>query len=134
MDYMDNSYANIIVNICTVFPRSDAAATINFPLLALAATIRGRRLLEGGVNYNLHDSLLFRGVAKFTRSEERGCGFVLRKFQQARTAKVCTLGHSKLISCFPSCRAALRHAGGRYISSTEACGRAVRSVGSEFES
>ena len=31
------------------------------------------------------------GVAKFTRSEERGCGFVLRKFQQARTAKVCTL-------------------------------------------
>ena len=37
----------------TVFPRSDAAATINFPLLALAATIRGRRLLEGGVNYTL---------------------------------------------------------------------------------
>ena len=35
----------------TVFPRSDAAATINFPLLALAATIRGRHLLEGGVNY-----------------------------------------------------------------------------------
>ena len=31
------------------------------------------------------------GVAKFTRSEERGCGFVLRKFQQARTARVCTL-------------------------------------------
>ena len=26
----------------TVFPRSDATATINFPLLALAATIRGR--------------------------------------------------------------------------------------------
>ena len=40
------------------------------------------------------DSLLnhiLTGVAKFTRSEERGCGFVLRKFQQARTAKVCTL-------------------------------------------
>ena len=32
-----------------------------------------------------------KGVAKFTRSEERGCGFVLRKFQQARTARVCTL-------------------------------------------
>ena len=31
------------------------------------------------------------GVAKFTRSEERGCGFVLSKFQQARTARVCTL-------------------------------------------
>ena len=39
----------------TVFPRSDAAATINFPLLGLAATIRGRRLLEGGVNYTLHE-------------------------------------------------------------------------------
>ena len=36
----------------TVFPRSDAAATINFPLLALAATIRGRRLIEGG-HYNI---------------------------------------------------------------------------------
>ena len=46
----------------TVFPRSDAAATINFPLLALAATIRGRRLLEGGVNYTLHDSLLFSSI------------------------------------------------------------------------
>ena len=31
------------------------------------------------------------GVAKFTRSEEWGCGFVLRKFQQAKTARVCTL-------------------------------------------
>ena len=40
-------------NLFIVFPRSDAAATINFPLLALAATIRGRRLLEGGVNYTL---------------------------------------------------------------------------------
>ena len=39
----------------TVFPRSDAAATINFPLLALAATIRGRCLIEGGINYTLHD-------------------------------------------------------------------------------
>ena len=48
--------------IGTVFPRSDAAATINFPLLALAATIRGRRLLEGGVNYTLHDSLLFSSI------------------------------------------------------------------------
>ena len=46
----------------TVFPRSDAAATIDFPLLALAATIRGRRLLEGGVNYTLHDSLLFSSI------------------------------------------------------------------------
>ena len=46
----------------TVFPRSDAAATINFPLLALAATIRGRRLLEGGVNYTLHDRLLFSSI------------------------------------------------------------------------
>ena len=46
----------------TVFPRSDAAATINFPLLALAATIRGRRLLEGGVNYTLNDSLLFSSI------------------------------------------------------------------------
>ena len=46
----------------TVFPRSDAAATINFPLLALAATIRGRRLFEGGVNYTLHDSLLFSSI------------------------------------------------------------------------
>ena len=49
----------------TVFPRSDAAATINFPLLALAATIRGRRLIEGGVNYTLHtlhDSLLFSSI------------------------------------------------------------------------
>ena len=43
----------------TVFPRSDAAATINFPLLALAATIRGQHLLEGGVNY----SLLFSSAA-----------------------------------------------------------------------
>ena len=34
---------------------------------------------------------LAKGVAKFTRSDERGCGFVLRKFQQARTARVCTL-------------------------------------------
>ena len=54
--------------VTTVFPRSDAAATINFPLLALAATIRGRRLLEGGVNYTLHinytlhDSLLFSSI------------------------------------------------------------------------
>ena len=37
------------------------------------------------------DSIEHMGVAKFTRSEERGCGFVLRKFQQARTARVCTL-------------------------------------------
>ena len=49
-------------DIYTVFPRSDAAATINFLLLALAATIRGRRLLEGGVNYTLHDSLLFSSI------------------------------------------------------------------------
>ena len=51
------------------------------------------------------------GVAKFTRSEERGCGFVLRKFQQARTARVCTLalllndlemGSSLLPSLIPS--------------------------------
>ena len=35
----------------TVFPRSDAVATIYFVLQVLAATIRGRRLLEGGV-YN----------------------------------------------------------------------------------
>ena len=46
----------------TVFPRSDAMATINFPLLALAATIRGRCLLKGGVNYTLHDSLLFSSI------------------------------------------------------------------------
>ena len=46
----------------TVFPRSDTVATINFPLLALAATIRGQRLLEGGVNYTLHDSLLFSSI------------------------------------------------------------------------
>ena len=49
----------------TIFPRSDAAATINFPLLALAATmatIRGRGLLKGGVNYTLHDSLLFSSI------------------------------------------------------------------------
>ena len=49
----------------TVFPRSDAAATINFPLLALAATIRGQRLIEGGVNYinnTLHDRLLFSSI------------------------------------------------------------------------
>ena len=43
----------------TVFPRSDAAATINFPMLALAATIRGRHLLKGGA---LHDSLLFSSI------------------------------------------------------------------------
>ena len=47
--------------LSTVFPRSDATATINFPLLALAATIRGQRLLEG-VNYTLHDSLLFSSI------------------------------------------------------------------------
>ena len=52
----------------TVFPRSDAAATINFPLLALAATIRGRRvrpLFEGGVYSraaSLQDSLLFSSI------------------------------------------------------------------------
>ena len=53
-------YLNLPIH--TVFPRSDAAATINFPLLGLAATIRGRRLLEGGVNYTLHDSLLFSSI------------------------------------------------------------------------
>ena len=51
------------------------------------------------------------GVAKFTRSEERGCGFVLGKFQQARTARICTLAlllndletdSSLLPSLFPS--------------------------------
>ena len=52
----------ITLPVITVFPRSDAAATINFPLLALAATIRGRRLIEGGVNYTLHDSLLFSSI------------------------------------------------------------------------
>ena len=46
----------------TILPRSDAAATINFPLLALAATIRRRGLLKGGVNYTLHDSLLFSSI------------------------------------------------------------------------
>ena len=54
--------AAIAIMLSTVFPRSDAAATINFPLLALAATIRGQRLLEGGVNYTLHDSLLFSSI------------------------------------------------------------------------
>ena len=54
--------ARLMRGIYTVFPRSDAAATINFPLLALAATIRGRRLLEGGVNYTLHHSLLFSSI------------------------------------------------------------------------
>ena len=51
-----------IAKAVTVFPRSDAVATINFPLLALAATIRGQRLLEGGFNYTLHDSLLFSSI------------------------------------------------------------------------
>ena len=46
----------------TIFPRSDAAATINFPLLALAATIPGLRLLQGCINYTLHDSLLFSSI------------------------------------------------------------------------
>ena len=32
----------------TVFPRFNAAATNFFPSAELAATIRGRRLLEGG--------------------------------------------------------------------------------------
>ena len=54
--------ALINISSSTVFPRSDAAATINFPLLALAATIRGRCLLEGGVNYTLQDSLLFSSI------------------------------------------------------------------------
>ena len=62
----------------TVFPRSDAAATINFPLLALAATIRGRRLLEGGVNYTLQDSLLFSSInfdyVMFKSTNNNGCG------------------------------------------------------------
>ena len=43
------TFSQALGAVHTVFPRSDAAATINFPLLALAATIRGRRLLEGGV-------------------------------------------------------------------------------------
>ena len=52
-------------NFPYVFPRSDATATINFPLLALAATIpraasTGGR--QGGVNYTLHDSLLFSSI------------------------------------------------------------------------
>ena len=51
-----------ILDWTTVFPRSAASAIINFPLLALAATIRGRCLLEGSVNYTLHDSLLFSSI------------------------------------------------------------------------
>ena len=45
----------------TVFPRSEATATINFLLLALAATIRGL-LLEAASISTLHDSLLFSSI------------------------------------------------------------------------
>jgi hypothetical protein len=41
---------------CTVYPRSDAAATNFFAWLKLAGTIRGRRLLEGG-DKNVHRSI-----------------------------------------------------------------------------
>ena len=43
------------------------------------------------LSYTIRSIIITMGVAKFTRCEERGCGFVLRKFQQARTARVCTL-------------------------------------------
>ena len=58
---LESTLVPIAGKLHTVFPRSDAAATINFPLLALAATIRGR-LIEAGVNYTLHDSLLFSSI------------------------------------------------------------------------
>ena len=60
--------------ITTVFPRSDAAATINFPLLALAATIRGQRLIEAAsiisiilytIGYCLAASILIVSCSKY---------------------------------------------------------------------
>ena len=50
---LDNTTC-IVEKWYTIFPRSDALATINF---ALAATIPGRCLLQGGVNYTLHHCL-----------------------------------------------------------------------------
>ena len=41
------------MQMCTIFPRSDAAPTIFVSPLKLAAIIRGRRLNEGG-NKNFH--------------------------------------------------------------------------------
>ena len=43
--------ASVCIYIYTVFPRSDAAATIYFIAQFSAATIRGRPLIEGGVYY-----------------------------------------------------------------------------------
>ena len=39
-----------MVNTCTVFPCSDAVATIFFSMPGLGATVQGWRLLEGGSN------------------------------------------------------------------------------------
>ena len=49
---VSTNYTRLLVhniNIYTVFPRSNAAATIYFITRFTAATIRGRPLIEGGV-------------------------------------------------------------------------------------
>ena len=54
--------------VCTVFPRIDAAAFIYFVGQFGAATIRGRRLFEGGVYYfRQYDS------ATYTASSPLNC-------------------------------------------------------------
>ena len=47
----------LLLNLCTVFHRSIAAATNYFVLQVPEATIRGRRLFEGGVNKFIHTKL-----------------------------------------------------------------------------
>ena len=60
-------------------------------MLKNAAAVSVRRYRQTDSTTTVTGEYFFMGVAKFTRSEERGCGFGLRKFQQARTARFCTL-------------------------------------------